>query len=373
MHIEPFGIEMWMNEFEDHCKYNLAETCVKSMTLGELPDITGKNIDISNEIKAMKLTYGDIKGSEKLRALIAELYLNKSSKDVLIAHGAIGANSLVYNSLVSTGDEVVSVLPTYQQHYSIPKSLGANVAILRLMPENNFLPDIMELKQKVTSKTKLIALNNPNNPTGSLMDKNMLSKIVEIAQSFDAYIICDEVYRGTNQKGNGYGSSIADLYAKGISTGSMSKTYSLAGLRLGWITASPQILEQISIHRDYNTISVGMLDDYFASIALEHRDKIALRNLKITRNNLQILDNWVENENYISYVKPSAGTTALLKYEYDIASRDFCIQILENTGVLFAPGSAMDMEGWLRIGYANDPSVLSDGLETLSKYLKTLK
>ena len=143
MHIEPFGIEMWMNEFEDHCKYNLAETCVKSMTLGELLDITGKNIDISNEIKAMKLTYGDIKGSEKLRALIAELYLNKSSKDVLIAHGAIGANSLVYNSLVSTGDEVVSVLPTYQQHYSIPKSLGANVAILRLIPENNFLPDIM--------------------------------------------------------------------------------------------------------------------------------------------------------------------------------------------------------------------------------------
>ena len=116
-----------------------------------------------------------------------------------------------------------------------------------------------------------------------------------------------------------------------------------------------------------------MLDDYFASIALEHRDKIALRNLKITRNNLQILDNWVKNENYISYVKPSAGTTALLKYEYDIPSRDFCIQILENTGVLFAPGSAMDMEGWLRIGYANDPSVLSDGLQTLSKYLKTLK
>lgn len=373
MHIEPFGIEMWMNEFEDHCKYNLAETCVKSMTLGELLDITGKNIDISNEIKAMKLTYGDIKGSEKLRALIAELYLNKSSKDVLIAHGAIGANSLVYNSLVSTGDEVVSVLPTYQQHYSIPKSLGANVAILRLMPENNFLPDITELKHIVTNKTKLIALNNPNNPTGSLMDKNMLSKIVEIAQSFDAYIICDEVYRGTNQKGNGYGPSIADLYAKGISTGSMSKTYSLAGLRLGWITASPQILEQICIHRDYNTISVGMLDDYFASIALEHRDKIALRNLKITRNNLQILDNWVKNENYISYVKPSAGTTALLKYEYDIPSRDFCIQILENTGVLFAPGSAMDMEGWLRIGYANDPSVLSNGLETLSKYLKTIK
>lgn len=372
MHIKPFGIEMWMNEFEDHCKYNLAETCVKSMTIGELLEISGKNIKFTEELSSMKLTYGEITGSKQLRKNIASLYKNQTTENVMVTHGAIGANSLIYNTLISKGDKVVSVLPTYQQHYSIPESLGAELSILKLKPEHKFLPDINELKQLIKPDTKLIALTNPNNPTGSLMDEALLLEIVDIARTCDAYIICDEVYRGTNQNDPEYGTSIVDIYEKGISTGSMSKTYSLAGLRLGWITASPDILKDVFIHRDYNTISVGVIDDYFASIALENRKKIALRNTTITRNNLEILDNWVKNERFFSYVKPKAGTTALLKYEFNIPSREFCIQILENTGVLFAPGSAMDMEGWVRIGYANDSKILTQGLTVLSKYLDKL-
>ena len=372
MHIKPFGIEMWMNEFEDHCKYNLAETCVKSMTIGELLEISGKNIKFTEELSSMKLTYGEITGSKQLRKNIASLYNNQTTENVMVTHGAIGANSLIYNTLISKGDKVVSVLPTYQQHYSIPESLGAELSILKLKPEHKFLPDINELKQLIKPDTKLIALTNPNNPTGSLMDEALLLEIVDIARTCDAYIICDEVYRGTNQNDPEYGTSIVDIYEKGISTGSMSKTYSLAGLRLGWITASPDILKDVFIHRDYNTISVGVIDDYFASIALENRKKIALRNTTITRNNLQILDNWVKNEKFFSYVKPKAGTTALLKYEFNIPSREFCIQILKNTGVLFAPGSAMDMEGWVRIGYANDSKILAQGLTVLSTYLDKL-
>ena len=372
MHIKPFGIEMWMNEFEDHCKYNLAETCVKSMTIGELLEISGKNIKFTEELSSMKLTYGEITGSKQLRKNIASLYNNQTTENVMVTHGAIGANSLIYNTLISKGDKVVSVLPTYQQHYSIPESLGAELSILKLKPEHKFLPDINELKQLIKPDTKLIALTNPNNPTGSLMDEALLLEIVDIARTCDAYIICDEVYRGTNQNDPEYGTSIVDIYEKGISTGSMSKTYSLAGLRLGWITASPDILKDVFIHRDYNTISVGVIDDYFASIALENRKKIALRNTTITRNNLEILDNWVKNERFFSYVKPKAGTTALLKYEFNIPSREFCIQILENTGVLFAPGSAMDMEGWVRIGYANDSKILAQGLTVLSTYLDKL-
>ena len=296
MHIKPFGIEMWMNEFEDHCKYNLAETCVKSMTIGELIEVSGKNTKLSEELANMKLTYGEITGSKQLRKNIASLYKNQTTENVMVTHGAIGANSLVYNTLISKGDKVVSVLPTYQQHYSIPESLGAELSILKLKPEHKFLPDINELKQLIKPDTKLIALTNPNNPTGSLMDEALLLEIVDIARTCDAYIICDEVYRGTNQNDPEYGTSIVDIYDKGISTGSMSKTYSLAGLRLGWITAAPDILKDVFIHRDYNTISVGVLDDYFALMALENREKIAIRNTAITRNNLQILDNWVKNE-----------------------------------------------------------------------------
>ena len=369
MYIEPFGIEMWMNEFEDHCTYNLAETCIKSMTISELLKLSGRNEDISKELSEMKMTYGEIKGSKRLRTQIASLFQNQTSDNIMVTHGAIGANSLVYNSLVSKADKVVSILPTYQQHYSIPQSLGADMNILKLRPENNFLPDLTELKQLISNDTKLIALTNPNNPTGSLIDTKMLKEIVNFARSIDAFIVCDEVYRGTNQSGNEYGSSIVDLYEKGISTGSMSKTYSLAGLRLGWITATPDILEKIFIHRDYNTISVSMLDDFFASIALESREKIATRNIAIIKDNLAILDEWISKEPRITYVKPKAGTTAFLKYDFDVSSRDFCVELLKNTGVLFAPGSAMEMEGWVRIGYANDPKILIKGLQKVSEYL----
>jgi aspartate/methionine/tyrosine aminotransferase len=143
----------------------------------------------------------------------------------------------------------------------------------------------------------------------------------------------------------------------------------LAGLRLGWIAAAQSFLGEISIHRDYNTISVSMIDDYFACLAMEAKDRILARSRQITRGNLQILDDWVTRQTHISYVKPKSGTTALLKYDLDLTSRDFCVQLLEETGVLLTPGSTMDMEGWVRIGYANDPEILKESLDKVVAFL----
>jgi aspartate/methionine/tyrosine aminotransferase len=178
------------------------------------------------------------------------------------------------------------------------------------------------------------------------------------------------VYRGTDQEGNGYTASIADIYERGISTGSMSKTYSLAGLRLGWIVAPRDLIRVVAIHRDYNTISVGMIDDHFASIALENRQAILERNQNIVRTNLAFLDAWVAGEPAISYVKPKSGTTALLKYRLAMSSEEFCTKLIEATGVMFTPGSALDMEGYVRIGYANTLDVLKAGLARVSEFLK---
>lgn len=372
MKIKEFGVEMWMNLYENHCKYNLAETCVESLTVDGLLEMTGARDAFLKDLLTMKLTYGAIEGSERLRLSIAKLYLHQKIENILVTHGAIGANALVYKTLVEPGDHVVSVLPTYQQHYSIPESFGANVSILKLREENGFLPDLTELKQIITPKTKLVSINNPNNPTGSLMDQPFLEQVVNIARSVGAYILSDEVYRGINQEGDNFTASIADIYEKGISTGSMSKSYSLAGLRLGWIAAPKDIIHAVMIHRDYDTISVGMINDYLAALALEHKDKILARSLYIVRHNLAILDNWVAKEQRVSYIKPKGGTTALLKINVNMPSRDFCIKLLESKGVMFTPGSALDVEGYVRIGYANNPRILEDGLAQVSEFLKEL-
>lgn len=372
MKIKPFGVEIWMNEFENHCEFNLAETCVASLTVEELLKLSGKSDDVLDELKPMKLTYGAIQGSDRLRDAICTLYQRQRRDNIVVTHGAIGANALVHESLVGPGDHVISVRPTYQQHYSIPESYGATVDILHLKPENGFLPDLEEFAAMLRPDTRLIAINNPNNPTGAVMDAAYLEQFSRIARGSQAYILCDEVYRGTGQDGDGFSPAIADVYERGISVAGMSKTYSLAGLRLGWIAAPPEVISEVSIHRDYTTISVGMLDDYFASLALENKDKILERTRRITRGNLRILDDWVQQEPSIFYLKPQGGTTALLKYDFDMPSRDFCIRLLEETGVMFTPGSVMHMEGWLRVGYANSPEILSEGLKRVSVFLAGL-
>jgi aspartate/methionine/tyrosine aminotransferase len=372
MKIKPFGVEIWMNQYETQCAYNLAETCVESLTVAQLLDLAGKRDAILDELLPLKLTYGAIEGTDRLRGNIASLYARQKPENVTVTHGAIGANMLVYATLVEPGDRVISVLPTYQQHYSIPESLGADVQVHKLRAESGFLPDLDEIARLVTPKTKLIAITNPNNPTGSVMDRAMMQRLADLAARVGAYVLCDEVYRGVDQVGDELTVSMADLYERGISTGSMSKAFSLAGLRLGWIVGPKDLIHAVSIHRDYNTISVGMLDDHFASIALEHRDAILKRNRAIVRGNLAILDKWVAEEPAISYVKPKGGTVALLKYDFDLPSRDFCVRLLEAEGVMFTPGSALDMEGYVRIGYANNRAVLEEGLPRVSRFLRTL-
>lgn len=369
MKIKAFGVEQWMDEFENHCELNLAETCVESLTMEELLRLSGYDESILRDLLPMKLDYGAIPGSDRLRQNICGLYDEQQLDNIVVTHGTIGANSLVHHALVSRGDHVISVLPTYQQHYSIPESLGAEVTILPLREENSFLPDLDELQAMVRSNTKLIAINNPNNPTGSLMDREFLLKISAIASQSNAYLLSDEVYRGVDQAGEGFTASVADLYDNGISTAGMSKVFSLAGLRLGWVAAPVEVIEMVSIHRDYNTISVSKIDDYFACIALECRDKILDRSRRLVRTNLAILDAWVAAEGSISYVKPQSATVALLKYDIDMSSRDFCVQLLAETGVMLTPGSALDMEGYVRIGYAQDEDVLTKGLKRLTKFL----
>lgn len=370
MKIKDFGVEIWMNLYENNCVYNLAETCVESLKVGELLEMAGLTESFYDELCNMKLTYGAIEGSLELREEICKLYKNVSIENTTVTHGAIGANALSIMTLVEPGDRVISVLPTYQQHYSIPESIGAEVKILPLKYENEFLPDLQQLKKLANDNTKLICINNPNNPTGAVMDDDFLKEIVKIAKSVDAYIICDEAYRGLTHEGNSFTTSIVDLYEKGISTASMSKTFSMAGIRLGWIAGPEEFIERINRQRDYHVISVGMIDDRLATIALKNKEKILERNLKIVRENAKLLDKWVNGEKLISYVKPKGGTTAFLKYDIDMPSVDLCIKLLEETGVMLLPGSALDMEGFLRIGYCNSPEVEKAGMEKITEFLK---
>lgn len=370
MKIKPFAVEEWMNAWEVGARYNIAETCVDSVSMDALFELTGEDKQAFLErLCARRLTYGDIEGLPEFREGVCGLYRTLKPENVIPTHGAAGANHHIFYSLICPGDRVISIMPTYQQLYSIPESFGADVQILPLTRENGYLPDTDLLRSMVTPNTKMICLNNPNNPTGALMSEEKLMEIVEIARSVDAWILCDEVYRHLSQA-DGWCPSIVDLYEKGISVSSMSKVFSLAGLRLGWIaTHDAEVIKSCFSHRDYNLVSCGIFDEMLAALALKHADKLLSRSRGIVRENLEILDKWVRSEPHVSYVKPQAGTTALVYYDLDIPSYDFCQEMYHTTGAFVTPGDCFEVPHSMRIGYSYGKQDLIAGLKAISEFI----
>lgn len=374
MKIKDFGVEQWMNEYETKAKYNLGETCVSSLSIRELCELVGVDVnDFAKQLVDRRLTYGAIEGAVELKEAITRLYQNLTPDEIVTEHGAIGANNLVLNALVEPGDEVIAVTPTYQQLQSIPKAIGAMVKLLPLKRENGYLPDAEQLRGLVSDKTKLIVLNNPDNPTGALMSQAGLQTIVDIAKSVDAYVLCDEVYRHLTQE-DGYSPSIIDLYDKGISTSSFSKVFSLAGIRLGWLATHDQaVMKACLSYRDYETISCGQLDEMVGTLALKNQAVLLERNRGIVRENLKVLEEWVHQQPHITWLKPKAGTTALLYYDFDLPSTIFCDRLMKEYETLLVPGSCFDIENSLRIGYAFETTHLRDGMNQLGKFLAKLE
>lgn len=374
MNIKPFAVEEWMNAYETGAKYNIAETCVDSISLDELFELSGTDKDaFLNKLCARRLTYGAIEGSSDLKEGIASLYRTMAPQEIVPTHGASGGNHHVFYSLINPGDKVISIMPSYQQLYSIPASLGADVKIMHLKKENGYLPDVDELKKLAEGGVKMICLNNPNNPTGALIPEEILQKVIRIARDFDAYLLVDEVYRHLIQSDD-WQPSIVDMYEKGISTSSMSKVFSLAGVRLGWIaTHDKDALKQMWSHRDYNLISCGMIDDAIAALALKSKEAILKRNKKIIRENLAVLDEWIEKEPRLSYVKPEAGTTALVYYDFPVDSYTLCRQMYDAYGAFVTPGDCFDEPCSMRIGYAADRNTLEKGLKAMSTFFRSLE
>jgi aspartate/methionine/tyrosine aminotransferase len=369
---------------------NIAETCAASVSINDLLALS-EDPNIPHPIDlSKKLTYGSIRGSDALRDRLASLYSVRSSSplpkdNILITQGAINANFLILYTLVGPGDHVVCMHPTYQQLYDVPKSLGAEVSLWKLRREKKYIPDIDDLKTLVKGNTKLIIINNPNNPTGATTPKSILQELVAFVKEKDIIILSDEVYRplfhGIGPMEAEFPPSILSLgYAKTISTGSMSKAYSLAGIRCGWIASRDRsIIEAVSTARDYTTISVSQLDDSIASFALSNSVIHALlgRNIALAKTNFALLEAFINEHSHIcSWIKPTGGTTALVRFEkkgVPVDDVQFCKEMVAETKVMMVPASKCfgeEFRGEVRIGFVNETEVLRKALEVLGPFIR---
>lgn len=374
MKIAGFGVEEWLNVWEKSAKYDIAQSTISSMKLKDIlalePD-SGK--DFLDAIMQEKFNYGWIEGSPSFKNEVAKLYENMPADNILATNGATGANHLALYSLIEPGDHVIAEYPSYQQLYDIPKSLGAEVDYWHIYEENNWYPKLEELRAMIRPNTKMIALNNANNPTGTILDRDFLNEVVKIAREVGAYVLVDEVYLPLESDSN-Y-APIVDLYEKGISTNSLSKTYSVPGVRLGWTASNAEVADIFRKYRDYTMICAGVFDDALGALVLKHRDQVLARNQKIVSHNLAILREWVENEPAVSMIYPKSVSTSFVKFN-DLdpeKTEDFAIQLLKTKGVLIVPGNRFDLPGHARIGYCTDEATLRQGLAALSEFLHEYK
>ncbi|ODQ65750.1 PLP-dependent transferase, partial [Nadsonia fulvescens var. elongata DSM 6958] len=387
---EEFYVERWMDTYEHQVTCNIAETCCYSMSLDEIAQLSNSVVPLA-QISKMRLSYGVIPGSDQLRTAVATIYNDTTPKlisdneahtsvtkeNVVITNGATAANFLVFYGLVGPGDEVVVIDPAYQSLQSVPKMFGANINLLTLKESNNYLPDMAELAQIVEEKNpKVILVNSPHNPYGSVISTSLLQDIVNIAKTCDAYVVCDEVYRPLYHNiadGDEIPASIVNLYQKGISTSSTSKAYSLAGLRVGWVaTRDASALDECMKRRDYNTISVSMIDDYFATYVLSQYKPILKYNLELCRKNLQILSDFVKSSNgALSYFPPQGGSVTMLKIRGCENTEKFCADFAEKYSCLTIPGECFNRPGQIRVGFANKTADLIHGLHILKSYMES--
>ncbi|KAJ5156392.1 hypothetical protein N7492_009195 [Penicillium capsulatum] len=390
--VEEFAVEQWMDKYETTAKYNIAETCCASISIDDLRALSDdKETNPLTQLQSTKLTYGAIRGSDKLRQTLARLYSIKTptplpKENVLISGGAIQANFLVLYTLVGPGDHVICHYPTYQQLYSVPAALGAEVTMWKSKETDGWSLDIEELKGLIRPNTKLIIINNPQNPTGAIVPRGTLEKLVDVARESSITLFADEVYRplfhNISPMDPEFPPSLFSFgYERTVVTGSISKAYSLAGLRVGWIASRDRsIIEACASSRDYTTISVGQIDDAVASFALapDCIHSLLKRNIDLGRKNLEILEKFIEAHRWAcDWTKPRAGTTAFIRFNKmgkpvdDVA---FCERLLEQTGVMLVPGSRCfggdeDFHGYVRIGYASETEVLEQGLEALRGFM----
>ena len=377
MRIEPFILEEWMQKYEGEEVYNLDNSCVYALSLIEFKNLIGiEEQEILNMFRNIQLSYGGYAtgGNPILLAEIAKLYEDIKAHQIMTTFGGTAANHHAFFSLLEPGDEIITFIPGYQQLWSLPKAYGAIVKFLRLKKENEFHIDIKELDRLITPKTKMICFSTPCNPTGTLFSKDELETIIALAAKQDIYILADEVYRHLVTDGD-IQPSICDIYEKGISVGSMSKVFSLTGLRLGWLATRDELARKSFMNcASYHVGGCNIISELIAILALRAKELLINRNLSMLRANLESLDSWMQYYSDIfSYVKPHAGSMALIYYPFDISTEVFCKNILKETGTLVMPGDAFKEPSSFRISYACNHQQLMSGLYEIGCYAKRLQ
>ncbi|MWG34125.1 aminotransferase class I/II-fold pyridoxal phosphate-dependent enzyme [Halomarina oriensis] len=351
MDIEPFALERWFARYEHDADIMLAESGIRSLDADRFDTDVG-------ELGYVVPTNGD----PELRATIAEQY-DRDAAEVCCTCGAQEANLLVFLTLLDDADHAVVVTPTYQSLRSVPESLG-EVTTVALDPPTWDL-DVESVADAIRRETSLVVLNNPNNPTGRYLSEETVRAVYDLAADADAYLLCDEVYRLLAEDPL---PPVASMGEYGISTSSVTKAYGLAGLRFGWLAGPAEVVDAAWDWKDYTTISPGQFGQHLARQALDQREAILAENRTVAAENRSITREWVERHD-LSWHDP-VGVNGFVTVPDGFESGEaFCRRVVEEEGVVLAPGETFGHPDRFRIGFGLPTETLREGIQRVDSVL----
>ena len=369
MNISNFKIGQFFRKYEFDVKYLLCSSDCESLTI---KDLLSLEPDSSNKFENVLLGYTESEGSLTLRNEIANIYTSIETNQVLVHSGAEEAIFLFMQSVLDKDDHVIIHYPCYQSLIEVPRSIGCDISLWSTTEENGWSLNVNELEAMIRPNTKVIIINTPHNPTGYLMGQSDFIQLNQIAKDHDIILFSDEVYRESEYSIEDQLPAACDINDNSVSLGVMSKSYGLAGLRIGWIaTKNPRIYSKMIALKDYTTICNSGPSEFLAELALRNRQVILRRNVEIIKNNLGILDQFFNQyDDKFVWQRPIAGSIAFPRLIGNDVEQ-FCDDVVKKIKVLLLPGTLYNDNGnHFRIGFGRRN--MPEAVERLGNYLSSI-
>jgi aspartate/methionine/tyrosine aminotransferase len=365
--IAPFRIERYYALHEFTAPYMLSSSDAESVRVA---DLLALEPGAEARLLELRLGYTESPGSPEVRAAIAAMYETTEPDDALVVAAAEEGIFLAYHALLEPGDHVVVETPCYESAVQVARSAGAEITEWRRSAADGWAHDLDALEQALRPDTRLVYVNTPHNPTGTLMPRAVLGRVVELCAERGAWLFSDEVYRELEHDPADRLPAACDLYERALTLGSVSKTYGLPGLRLGWLASRDRdALAHIVDLKHYTTICSSAPSELLAAVALRHRTTIAERNRGIVLANLPLVDAFLERHEGFSWTRPTASPIGFVRVGGVEDATGFCEQVVADTGVLLLPGAVYDEPGHVRIGFGR--LNMPDALARLQRWLDT--
>ena len=368
MRIQPFKLERFFAKFEFTVPYLLCSSDCESVAVEDILDFEP---GAEETLKKLWLGYTESTGNPELRQEICRIYQSVEPEQILVHAGAEEAIFIFMNVILERGDHIIVHDPCYQSLRDVATSIGCKITKWTGQEHDGWELDIEFLKSKITPDTKAIIFNCPHNPTGYLMNREKLMDIVEIARKHGLYLFSDEVYRELEYNEDDRLPAACDVYERAVSLGVMSKTYGLAGLRIGWIaTKDEELYRKLAAFKDYTSICNSAPSEFLSTVALRHRHRLVQKNRNIIFHNLYELNRFFSQYHHLfRWVAPKAGPIGFPKLKIDRDVEAFCLDVAEKKGVLLLPGNYYDFgHHHFRIGFGRKN--MSEALEKLEQYLQ---